>query len=688
MASENELVLYGTVGESFWDEEYFTAADVRRQLAAMTGPVTVRLNSGGGIADQGQAIYTALKDYPGEVTVVVDGVAASAASLIAMAADRIRMRLGAWMLIHDPGAVMTGGRGTEDDHRRTADMLSVIGDAYAEVYAARAGITREEARRIMRAETVLDGAAAVAMGFADEHEGSAAAAAAAFDYRIYANAPADLKAASERLGRTRDRAAVLAMIAGQPRMSKGEPSMAAEPMTAAEATPAATEVTMMAAPVTAAQPAPGAAAPADPAAAVRAERERVRRIMAAAEVAGVPGRDVQAMVDEGLSFEAAHDRIVTLWSGQGGDDLPRPGRATARILRDERDTMRAGMTSALVAQMARSTPDHEAGRGFMCMSLAEMAAQAVGRGTSLRNAGDRADVLMAAFHTTSDFPAVLENALNRRLLAGYQMATPTYQQVAIRVDFTDFRPHPMTNIGTFPLLERVPEAGEIAFGTLGDKKETVTLQAFGRGLALSRQMIVNDDLSAIDRVVTSTGLAVARTEDNVFWSMVLSGANADGPTLTETGRQVFNTTDGTKAGAAAAITVASVGLGRAAIQKQKGLNGEDLGLTPSILLVGPDKLTEAEQLVATIQPQSTTAVNPFSGRLTVISTPKITGNAWYLMTAPAVQPAFMYGFLSGDEGPRVRMEEPFGMQGVRYTCERDFGAGGIDFRGVYKNAGA
>ncbi|MGR3495423.1 hypothetical protein [Citreimonas sp.] len=59
----NELVLYGTVGRSFWEEEYFTALEVREQLAGMTGDLTVRINSGGGIAHEGQAIYTALKDY-------------------------------------------------------------------------------------------------------------------------------------------------------------------------------------------------------------------------------------------------------------------------------------------------------------------------------------------------------------------------------------------------------------------------------------------------------------------------------------------------------------------------------------------------------------------------------------------------------------------------------------------------
>ena len=170
--------------------------------------------------------------------------------------------------------------------------------------------------------------------------------------------------------------------------------------------------------------------------------------------------------------------------------------------------------------------------------------------------------------------------------------------------------------------------------------------------------------------------------------MAFGGANADGPTLTETTRQVFNTTDGTKAGTAAAITINSLSLGRSAIRKRKRLDGTDLDAIARILLVGPDKETEAQQIVAPIQAQQASNVNIFSGTLSIVTTAKITGNAWYLLADPNALPVFMYGFLSGDAGPRVRMDEPFGRQGSAWTIERDFGCGAIDWRGGYKNAGA
>jgi ATP-dependent protease ClpP protease subunit len=678
MAGNNEIYLYGSVGASWWGDDYFTANTVRAALEGRDGELTVRINSGGGSAIEGQAIYTLLKDYPEKVTIVVDGVAASAASLIAMAGDEIVMRLGSWMLIHDPAQPWTEGRGTEDDHLREAEVLGVIGNAYAEIYAARSGLSRDEAREIMRVETVLNGQLAVEKGFADRTETTEAAPEAAFDYRIYAHAPQHLRDQAEKLGPVPNRKAVMAMFAGRPRVNpKKEPLMADKEQKPVEASTVVT---------------PSAAqAVVSTEAAVAAERDRVKRISTAARIAGVGADVVTALIDEGVTVEVALDRISAAWQANGDVDKPMHGVPTARtsILRDERDTQRVGMSTAILAQIARQKGDVD-GRAqpYMALSLVELAALCIGSRESLRTPADRQRVLEMAFHTTSDFPAVLENALNKRLMAQYDMQEPTYRRISAQMDFTDFRPHPVSQIGGFPLLKEVNESGEIKFGTIGDKKETVVLKSYAAGLRVSRQAMINDDLGAIDRAVRETAMAVAATEEQVFYAMAFGGSNADGPTLTETTRQVFNTTDGTKAGSNAAITVPSLSLGRAALRKRKRLDGSDLDAVASVLLVGPDKETEAQQIVAPIQAQQAGNVNPFSGLLSVVTTAKITGNAWYLLADPDRVPVFMHGFLSGDAGPRVRMEEPFGMQGAAWTVERDFGCGAVDWRGGYKNAGA
>ena len=109
-----EIVIDGVVGEA-----PNTATDVRAALRA-GGPVTVSVNSPGGVATEGLAIYNVLKAHAGRVDVVVDSIAASAASLIAMAGDSIAMRDGAMIMIHDPSAVTVG---TAADHQKSAAVL-------------------------------------------------------------------------------------------------------------------------------------------------------------------------------------------------------------------------------------------------------------------------------------------------------------------------------------------------------------------------------------------------------------------------------------------------------------------------------------------------------------------------------------------------------------------------------------
>ena len=681
----NEIVLHGSGGASFWEEDRFTAAQVREQLAGMTGDITVRINSGGGIAAEGQVIYTLLRDYPGKKRMVVDAVAASAASLIAMAGDEIVLRRGAWMLIHDPAAPWLEARGTEADHLRAAKQLGVMANAYADVYAARAGISREEARQIMRDEVVLDGGMAVQMGFATATDDTEALEIARFDYRIYAHAPEAARAASESFGESRGELAILASIAGASRISKQEPFMADE-IKAVEATTPAEDV--IEAPAAVETPSADVVV----AAATATERARARRIVEMAAAARLPEAFATAMIADGVTLEDASDRIVAEWRKGGDVDKAMMG---ARVTRDERETKREGAEAAIVAQLGRTDPTTDKARPFMGMKLAEMAAEISGYKGSLRNAADTIRAVEMSMHATSDFPLVLENALNKRLQDSYAKATPSYQSIAERMDFTDFRPHPISQIGDFPGLTEINEGGEIQFGTVGEKKETLLLRSYGTGLSISRQMIVNDDMNAIDRILSNRGQMVALEEDRLFWTgMFLSGSNSDGPTLTETSRQVFNTTDATKAGTATAITVAALGTARAAMRVRRGLapkagaTGQLLNLTASVLLVGPDKETEAQQIVAPIQAQQAGNINPFSGTLRIVVSPYITGNAWYLFADPSVLANFAYGFLRGEGGPRMRMDEPFGVQGMRFEVTHDFGVGAIDFRAGWRNAGA
>lgn len=151
----DEIGLWGTTADAF-------AAEV---AALDVDEITLHLNSPGGDAWDGVAIHNTLKDHKARVTVVVDGLAASAASLIAVAGQTVRMNRGAQLMVHDPSGLAYG---PATDMREVADLLDKLAGSYAALYAAKAGGTTADWRAVMKAETWYTAAEAVAAGLADE----------------------------------------------------------------------------------------------------------------------------------------------------------------------------------------------------------------------------------------------------------------------------------------------------------------------------------------------------------------------------------------------------------------------------------------------------------------------------------------------------------------------------------------
>lgn len=195
---DGELVLYGFVGDDFWDEG-FTSTQVLDALAELgaEADVTVRINSGGGYSHEGIAIYNALSRHKGHVRVEVDAIAASAASIIAMAGDEIVMRRGSDMMIHDPSGVTFG---TANEHEQAVIRLNHHATSMVGIYAERSGEDPEAIRADMIAELWLNGDEAVARGYATATDDTDAEDVAAFPYQIYARAPKRLTAQAKKEG--------------------------------------------------------------------------------------------------------------------------------------------------------------------------------------------------------------------------------------------------------------------------------------------------------------------------------------------------------------------------------------------------------------------------------------------------------------------------------------------------------
>ncbi|PRC93080.1 head maturation protease, ClpP-related [Solimicrobium silvestre] len=161
--NSTSISIYEQIGES-WDGSGMTAARMSGILRNVgNSEIVVNINSPGGDFFEGVAIYNLLREHKAKVTIKVVGLAASAASIIAMAGDEIQMGDGAFLMIHNAWAVAVGNR---HDLKAAAETLTPFDEAMADVYAARSGLSAKEAAKLMDAETWLNASKAVEQGFA------------------------------------------------------------------------------------------------------------------------------------------------------------------------------------------------------------------------------------------------------------------------------------------------------------------------------------------------------------------------------------------------------------------------------------------------------------------------------------------------------------------------------------------
>lgn len=164
--AERSISVYDVIGYDYWTGDGVTAKRVAAALRQMgKGPVTVNVNSPGGDMFEGLAIYNLLREHDGEVTVKVLGLAASAASIIAMAGDTVQIARAGFLMIHNAWVLAAGNR---HDLREYADTLEPFDRAMADIYAARTGEDAAAMAKLMDAETWIGGSDAIEQGFADE----------------------------------------------------------------------------------------------------------------------------------------------------------------------------------------------------------------------------------------------------------------------------------------------------------------------------------------------------------------------------------------------------------------------------------------------------------------------------------------------------------------------------------------
>ena len=163
--AERILFLNGTIAEESWFDDDVTPQFFKDELMAGSGDITVWINSPGGDCVAAAQIYNMLMDYKGNVTVKIDGIAASAASVIAMAGTRVMMSPVSMLMIHNPMTIAFGDSG---EMQKAIEMLGSVKDSIINAYEIKTGLSRAKLSHLMDAETWMDANKAVELGFADE----------------------------------------------------------------------------------------------------------------------------------------------------------------------------------------------------------------------------------------------------------------------------------------------------------------------------------------------------------------------------------------------------------------------------------------------------------------------------------------------------------------------------------------
>jgi phage major head subunit gpT-like protein len=421
------------------------------------------------------------------------------------------------------------------------------------------------------------------------------------------------------------------------------------------------------------------------------ERNRIRRIQDLARMANVSDSVVNGLVERGVSVEEAQDEITRKWAAASAP--AQDGRTPQAAVTGEAEevTRAAAMENAILHRSGVAGVElRDDAKQYRSMRLLDMAREFLtARGVSVRGVSDNQVVGMAmrrgayGAHSTSDFVHILGNTVNRSLQAAYMEAPRTFQAFTRQTTANDFRAKTITKLsGLVGAFEEIPEGGEYKAGKFTDSAESYALKTYGKKISITRQALINDDLGAFSRIPQAIANEAAQLQSDLVYGILT------GNPLMSDGVALFATAHANQAASGTALSTTSLSAARATFRKQTGENGRFLNLTPQYLIVGPDlEGTALAILNGQMVADSVGNVNIWRGALTLVVDPRL-GSAWYLSASPGTIDTIEYAFLNGAGELYTESVEGFDVDGMQVKARMDFATKAIDWRGLYKNAGA
>lgn len=637
-----EISIYDEIG--FWG---VTAQSFSKDLKALGGnlkQINLHIHSPGGDVFDGIAIYNLLKNHPANVTVYIDGLAASMASVIAMAGNEVIMPENAMMMIHKPWGIQGGDA---DDMRKYADLLDKVENTLIPAYASKTGKTPEELAEMLSAETWLNGKECVEQGFADKLAEPLVAMASIKSRKLedFENMPKAMK------------------------------DMLFKPQGNAGSTPA-TQATPTA------QSAPVNQAPTvtvDNTAQVQAElNKRNADIKAVFAPFGTTHNDllVECLGDLSITAEQAKDKLL---AKLGASTTP---SATVAHYVDNGNIIGDSVKQALLARAGIDKDQvNVKDNAYTGMSLRELArASLTDRGVSVAGQNAMGVVGLAFTHSSSDFGQILIDVAHKSLLKGWETAAENFDEFTTRGTLTDFRAAKRVGLGDFGYLPQVGEGEEYTYGTIGDEGASVALATYGQLFTITRQAILNDDMHLLTKIPEKMGKAARATIAKLVFALLTGNAIAqDGKKLFDASHK--NSFDN------AALDVTNIDK---AIQMMNGFvnaRGEPLEIEPEFMLLPTSLYTRAKQILGSASVEgadiNSGIINPIRDVVPALKSARLQAadpKSWYLINKEAIEVAY----LDGIDTPYMEQQNGFTVDGVSTKVRIDAGVNVIDYRGVVK----
>ncbi|WNG37876.1 hypothetical protein F0U61_32490 [Archangium violaceum] len=430
-----------------------------------------------------------------------------------------------------------------------------------------------------------------------------------------------------------------------------------------------------------------------------AERERISAIQKLARLdaaRSLPEGFITGLIERGTPLETARaniiDKLAELSDNDGTSQAPSGNVErgfTSYSVSGQRGAMddfrAAAVDSLLMRAGVNVKKPHAAAADLRHTSSVELARTCLSRSGTRVGSLSPMEVVKRAM-TTSDFPAILTDAVHVSLRNGFESEPASHRLWVPSETVPDFREQHRPILGSAPNLAPVEELGEYQLGSFNEDSTSYRVEKFGRAIAFSWELVVNDRLGAWLKTQPALGQAARRLEATLIYSLFKENSGA-GPTMQD-GIPLFNAAHKNLA-APSALNAAGLGAARLLMRRQTALEGGHLGLTPRFLVVSPEQETDAEILLAsttrTIAAGTESDPQAWIRNLQLVVESRLDGSAFYVACgAEQVDTIVLARLEENAEGPVIEEEREFIRDAMRMKVRHVAGAKVLDWRGLVK----